>query len=90
MALELSEIKRLIEPDAIKPKSKQEVLNKLVTDMLQERSLSRAEICKELKISDIEFSAKTLTRALNAMLEGGVICKQKHGVYELGQSVMDI
>ena len=55
-----------------------------------ERSLSRAEICKELKISDIDFSGRTLTRALNAMLEGGVISKQKHGVYELIQSEMDI
>ena len=86
----LSEIRTPTEPDAIKPKTKHQVLNDLVTDMLMGRSLSRAEICKELKISDIEFSGRTLTRALNAMLEGGVISKQKHGVYELIQSEMDI
>ena len=90
LALGLSEIRTPTEPDAIKPKTKHQVLNDLVTDMLMERSLSRAEICKELKISDIEFSGRTLTRALNAMLEGGVISKQKHGVYELIQSEMDI
>ena len=92
LALELSEIKTAIEPDAIKPKTKQEVLNELVSDMLQERSLSRGAISKELKISDTdtEFSNKTLTRALKAMVEGGVIFKRKHGVYELIQSEMDI
>ena len=90
LALELSETKISIEQNAIKPKSKAQVLNELIADFLHQRPMSRGAIKKELKISDTEFSDKTLTRALNAMLEGGVISKKKRGVYELIQSEMDI
>ena len=90
LALELSEIKPPKDLDNIKHKSKQQVLKKLVTDLLLEGPLSRGEICQKLEISDTEFSDKTLTRTLNAMLEGSVISKLKHGVYEYIQSEMDI